>query len=213
MSFGPGYKQHTESLGTSYTTPGGINADVQHSQTNDNFGNKGHNLVWSVAYQGEKNSFMIGAHFPVYSSGAKTQTFNGAYSTKNNDGSNFQIRGQVQVSIGAHSSAHPSGAKPQAFNRAFATKNNDKSNFQIRGGIQDSSFGHSYKQRTRSLGGSYMYTPPGGINSFGNKMKSHTFRSELKINADTLSRGIIRGTKRKELKQVMSFQSTQCCCL
>ena len=161
LSFGPGYKQHTDSQGTSYNTPGGINVDVQYGQTNDSFGNKGHNLGGSVAYQGEKNSFMIGAHSSVYSSGAKSQTFNGAYSTKNNDGSNFQIRGKVQVS----------------------------------------NLGHSYKQRTKSLGGSY--TTPGGINfdirhnqkkdTFGNKMKSHAFRSGLKINANTLGRGITMG--------------------
>ena len=158
---GPGYKQHTDSQGTSYTTLRGINVYVHHSQTNDSFGNKGHNLGGSVAYQGEKNSFMIGAHSSVYSSGAKTLTFNGAYSTKNNDGSNFQIRGKVQVL----------------------------------------SLGHSYKQHTKSLGGSY--TTPGGKNfdirhnqkknTFGNKMKSHAFRSGLKINANTLGRGITMG--------------------
>ena len=39
-NFGPGYKQHTDSLGGSYTSPSGIKFDIQHSQMKDNFGNK-----------------------------------------------------------------------------------------------------------------------------------------------------------------------------
>ena len=52
-SFGPaGYKQHTDTVGDSYTSPSGINFDVQHSQSNNNFG-----------YKHESNQIGIGHTF------------------------------------------------------------------------------------------------------------------------------------------------------
>lgn len=55
-----------------------------------------HNLGGSATYQGDKNSFTLGAHSSAHPRGPETQAFNGAFSTLNNDGSKFQIRGGVQ---------------------------------------------------------------------------------------------------------------------
>ena len=116
-----------------------------------------HNLGGSAAYQGEKNSFTIGAHSSAHPSGAKTQAFNGAFATTNNDGSNFQIRGGVQ------DSSFGPGYKQRTESLGGSYTTPGGINFDVQHNQMKDTFGNKMKSDQVGI--------------------SHTFRSGLNVNA------------------------------
>ena len=116
-----------------------------------------HNLGGSVAYQGERNSFTLGAHSSANPGGAETRAFHGAYSTANQDGSNFQIRGGMQdTNVGSVYKQHTDSVGGSYTSPGGV-------NFDVQHSQTRDNFGN--KQETNQIG------------------ISHTFRNGLNVNA------------------------------
>lgn len=116
-----------------------------------------HNLGGSATYQGDRNSFTLGAHSSAHPSGPETQAFHGAFSTHNNDGSKFQVHGGVQdTNFGPGYKQHT-----DTLGGSYTSPSGVKFN------VQHSQMGDNFgnKQQTNQVG------------------IEHTFRNGLNVNA------------------------------